>query len=150
MNILVVYETYSGGTLAAAQFISSLLSQKGHSVTIRKANETELLEFNNYDFVILGTPSWLERKEEGQPHENFIQFMERCKDTSITPVKCAVFGLGDETYAHFARGADRVAAFLKEKGCDIVSPPFKVDSYYVNQGKHEQAVTEWITSLGLA
>lgn len=149
MNILIVYETYSGGTMAAAQLISQYLTDKNHTVTIKKAKDTDLSEFNNYDFVILGTPSWLERKEEGQPHENFIQFMEKYKDISISPVKCAVFGLGDETYAHFGRGADKVAAFLKEKGCEVVTEPYKVDSYYVNQGKHEQAITEWITSLKL-
>lgn len=149
MNILLVYETYSGGTMSAANFISKLLTEKGHQVTVKKASQSSLTEFNNYDFIILGTPSWLERKEEGQPHENFIKFMETYKDTIISPVPCAVFGLGDETYAHFGKGADRVAEFLQEKGCSVISKPYKVDGYYFNQEKNEKQLSDWIESLPL-
>lgn len=147
MNILLVYETYSGGTMAAANFISKLLTGKGHNIVLKKASQISLPEFNNYDFVILGTPSWLERKEEGQPHENFIKFMEQYKDTNISPVPCAVYGLGDETYAHFGRGADKVATFLQEKGCKVISKPYKVDGYFFNQEQKEQQLTDWVNSL---
>lgn len=149
MKILLIYETYSGGTLAASQFISNLLLNKGHEVTIKKAKGTHIIEFNDYDFIMLGSPSWLERNEEGQPHENFIKFMSDSQNEIISPKKCAVFGLGDETYAHFARGADIIAKFMESKGCNVVTKPFKLDSYYINQQKHEQQLTEWINTLPL-
>ena len=135
--------------MAASHYISKLLTQKGHNVTVKKAGETKLSEFDNYDFILLGTPSWLERDEEGQPHENFIRFMEDYKDVSIKPNKCAVFGLGDETYAHFGRGADILGEFLVSKGCTLITKPFKIDSYYVNPDKHQDLLTSWINELPL-
>lgn len=149
MKILLIYETYSGGTLAASQFISHALEEQGHEVTTKRASQTKFTEFNDYDFIFLGTPSWLERNEEGQPHENFIKFIEASKNESIEPKNCAVFGLGDETYAHFGRGADRLITFLQEKGCTVVSKPLKIDSFYVNQERHEKQISEWLKTLPL-
>ncbi len=149
MKILLVFETYSGGTLAASEYISKLLTNQGHDVTTKKASQTKLSEFNHYDFIMLGTPSWLERNEEGQPHENFIKFIEASKNEVIEPKQCAVFGLGDETYAHFGGGADMLSKFLQEKGCNMSAKPLKIDSFYVDQEKNEKQIAEWIKTLPL-
>ncbi len=149
MNILIVFETYSGGTMAAAEFVSKILSNEGNTVTLKRANEITLDAFNTFDFIIIATPSWLENGKEGQPHANFIALMNSSEQTVITGKKCAIFGLGDETYAHFARGADILAKFIEEKGGVLVTKPFKIDSYYVNTNRHEQQLTEWVKQLPL-
>lgn len=149
MNILIVFETYSGGTMAAAQYVSKILLQKNHTVTLKRANEIELGECTKYDFIFMATPSWLENGQEGQPHLNFIKLLEQGKNISLQGKKFAIFGLGDETYAHFGRGADILANTIQERGGEIVSKPLKIDSYYVDPEKHEKQLTEWLDSLPL-
>lgn len=150
MNILLVYETYSGGTQAAADIVAKHLSSKGHTLTIKRANEATLPEFTTYDFIILATPSWLERKDEGQPHENFLKLMDTAtENTSFAGKKFALFGLGDETYAHFGRGIDRVGAFVTNYGGEIAVPTLKIDGYLFNPKQSEEQLLSWLDSLPL-
>ncbi|HRN70407.1 MAG TPA: flavodoxin domain-containing protein, partial [Candidatus Woesebacteria bacterium] len=121
-----------------------------HVVTIKRASETNLTEFNNYDLIILSTPSWLERKDEGQPHENFLKLMDTAtENTSFSGKKFALFGLGDETYAHFGRGIDRVGIFVTEHGGEIIAPILKMDGYLFSPKQSEEKLLSWLESLPL-
>lgn len=149
MNILLMFESYSGGTMSAADIASKFLSSKGHNVTVKRAGQSSFSECNNYDFIILATPSWLERKDEGQPHENFLKLMDEGANMSFTGKKFALFGLGDETYAHFGRGVDRLATFVTNHGGEIVTPSLKINGYLFNQQQSEEMLISWLEKLPL-
>ncbi len=149
MKILLAFETYSGGTMAASEFAAKILTTKGHTVELKRSSELQKTEFDNYDLVILATPSWLERGDEGQPHENFLKFIDTFQGVSFANKKFALFGLGDQTYAHFGRGVDRLATFVTNNGGQIISTPLKIDGFYFNQKQNEEILQSWIENLPL-
>ena len=149
MNILIVYETYSGGTLSAVEFIQKVLSNNNHSITIKRAGETKAEEFASFDFIIFGSPSWLENDKDGQPHQNFLILIENASNVSLTGKKFAIFGLGDESYAHFCGGVDVLKNFIIEKGGEVTAEPLKIDNFYMDIQKYEAIMSEWLSTLPL-
>lgn len=149
MNILLAYETYSGGTMSAAEFAANYLKEKGHTVTLLHIHESIPTEYPNYDVVIMATPSWLERGEEGQPHINVLRFMDQLNGSSLQG-KFAFFGLGDSTYAHYGKGVETLQSFIETKGGTIISPLLKIDSFLFEQKKGKEELTKWLQSLPLS
>lgn len=147
MKILIVYDTYSGGTLDASTFIYNLLIEKGHTAAIKRANEVNLDEFTSPDLIIFGTPSWFVDNVEGKPHANFVKLMDAIKTSHFENKKVAVFGLGDETYAHFCRGVDSIETFIKEQGATIINESLKLNDYYPKQQDCHNKLQKWTESL---
>ncbi len=149
MKILIIYDTYSGGTLDASTFIYDLLVAKGNTALVKRANEVSLDDFTSPDLIIFGTPSWFVDNIEGKPHVNFVKLMEAIKTSHFENKKVAVFGLGDETYAHFCRGVDILEKFIKERQGNIIVESLKLNNYYANQETCREALTGWIEKLPL-
>ncbi len=150
MNILIVYDTYSGGTLEAAQFVFSLLSQKNQQVTLKRADEISKDDFLASDFIIFATPSWFVDNIEGKPHINFIKLMDTVNNVQLANKKCAVFGLGDQSYAHFCGGVTILEKFIGDNGGTIVAKSLKLDSYYANKESCHAKLSSWIETLPLS
>src|SRR5476651_2154930 len=97
MKTLLVYATNSGSTLEVCNYISEEFSQKKKEITIKDTREVEPDEFNNYDLIILGSPTW----GSGEVHDLFLRLFEKSEGKTFSDKKFAVFGLGDSTYAHY-------------------------------------------------
>lgn len=150
MNVLIVYDTYSGGTLEAAQFVFGLLSKKNHQVTLKRAGEISKDDFLASDFVIFATPSWFVDNIEGKPHINFIKLMDSVNNVQLANKKFAVFGLGDESYAHFCGGVTILEKFIRDNGGTVVSQSLKLNSYYENKESCHEKLSSWIETLPLS
>lgn len=150
MKILIVFDTYSGGTLEAAKFITNKLTEKGHEITMKRADEITLDEFTSPELIIFGTPSWFVDNVEGKPHEHFVKLMDTMKNSTLQKKNIAIFGLGDESYAYFCGGVTILEKFLKEKQGTIVIESLKLDSYYANQEPCHEKITTWINKLPLS
>ena len=149
MEILIIFDTYSGGTLDAATYLYDELTRKNHKVLLKRPSEVTLDQFSSPDLVIFGTPSWLVDNIEGKPHTNFIKLMETMKDSHLKEKNIAIFGLGDESYAHFCEGVDILEKFIKEKQGNIITKSLKLNSYYTNQEECHKKITAWIESMPL-
>ncbi|OGK13031.1 hypothetical protein A3A93_03825 [Candidatus Roizmanbacteria bacterium RIFCSPLOWO2_01_FULL_38_12] len=149
MKILIIYETYSGGTKTAVEFMAEELIKMNHAVDIIHAIDAKPDSFSKHDLYIFATPSWLERDREGQPHINFIKFMEKFEKESFENKNIALMGLGDATYAHFCGGIDVLMKFLEERGGKILASPLKLDSYFMKPEECRKIMKEWISKFTL-
>ena len=147
MKVLLAYATYSSGTDLASQLVTTLLTEKDISVERINIKEVEPSVLVNYDYVIFASPSWRTRKGDGQPHEFFLDFMDKTENISFSGIKFAIFGLGDKAYTHFGGGVDNLVAFVKEKGGEIIIEPLKIDGFYFNQHENEQLLVDWTQNL---
>ncbi|MEI7653120.1 MAG: flavodoxin family protein [bacterium] len=161
MIVHLIYATYSSGTLTVAEYIQSLLVDRGHACTIIPAGQTKLNEMDSADLLLFGSPSW-ERdhfKYNGQPHEDFFKLFsaygydvdaERDKrhsslDLSGTP--CAVFGLGDRKYPVFCGAVDILTDFLEFSKATSTVEPLRVDSYYYHEPERKKEIELWVREL---
>lgn len=150
MKTLLVFATYSSGTHMAADVVSQALSAKGHTVDLKDVQEVQLDAFNNYDLVILATPSWDINGQGGFPHEHFVAFIEAAKGKTMPGKKFAIFGLGDSSYPEFCGGVDHLEKFVKDLQGTLVTPSLRIDGYFFNQEEANAKISEWIQSLPTA
>lgn len=143
MNILIAYATYSGGTQAAGEFLSQTLTTAGHQVTLKMINEISFEDALNYDLRVFASPSWDYEGKEGQPHQDFITWMETNKDKKMEGKVCAVLGLGDSSYAHFCGAVQIIEDFLKNAGGVLKTESLKIDGYLFDMEKNNTLILEW-------
>lgn len=147
MNILVVYATYSSGTETATNSIQQWLEENGYSVLIKNALDTSPQDLLDQDLIVLGSPSWMVDKKDGQPHDNFFQLMNKCSDLKLNNKSFAVFGLGDTAFAHFCGAVDVLENFMKKRGGKQIIDSLKIDSFYFEEEKNEILLQQWLEKL---
>ncbi|MFA9288939.1 MAG: flavodoxin family protein [Weeksellaceae bacterium] len=147
MNILIVFETYSNGTQTAVDVVSDVLKQHGHQVTMKKARETDPVEFQTPGTIILASPSWLVDGKDGQPHEFMKAFLQKATTVDLTGKYCAVFGLGDSTYARFTGAVDHLVEFVETHHGKLIVEPLRVDEFYFHQERNETLLKQWAETL---
>jgi len=143
MKTLLVYATNSGSTLEVTNTIVNEFTQKGKEISQKDANETEPDEFNNYDLIVLGSPTY----DEGNIHDSFVRLIEKVGDKTFSGKKFAVFGLGDSSYQHFCGSADHLVEFVKKVGGTQVGDTLKIDNFYFNQQEELPKITEWAQKI---
>ncbi len=148
MKILVVYATYSGSTRIVGTLIESALKQD-HEVTSCSVFDVDPTRFNDFDFIVLGSNSWFENKEEGQMNSGFHALKEKLKLDSFKGKKFAIYALGDSNLYHntFCKAADHLEKLVREFGGDAVVPPLKVDRFYFDEEGNETKIIEWAQGL---
>lgn len=148
MKILIVYATYSGSTRLVGSLIDSVL-KKAHETSFRNVFELDPKEFKEYDFVVLGSNSWFENKEEGQMNSGYHQLIEKMQDKVLTGKKATIFALGDSNLYHntFCKSAEHLENFVKEYGGEVVFKPLTIDRFYFDEEGNEKKVTEWAEEL---
>jgi len=147
MNVLLVYATNSGGTLMASQLVSELLTQKGHTVTLKEAAETTPEDVTNAAFVLLASPSWDYENAEGMPHEHFVPLMKGLEGKTLEAKPFAILGLGDKSYAKFCGAVDHFETFVGALKGKLTVPSLRVDGYFYDQGGNTQKITDWTNQL---
>lgn len=143
MKILLIYATNSGSTLEVSNHISEELTKNGNTVTLKDAGAADPDEFNDYDLIIFGAPTW----GEGEVHELFQSLAERSDGKTFPQKNFAVFGLGDTSYEHFCGAADHLKEYVGTLQGKLVSEPLKINNYYFNQAEELPKITEWINKF---
>lgn len=148
MKVLIVFATYSGGTRIAGTIIEGLL-KKEHEVALKSVRDLDQREFQGYDFVILGSNSWFEQKQEGQMNSGFHTLREKLQPDCWKGKKFAIYALGDSNLYHntFCKSADHLEKLVREFGGDAVVPPLKVDRFYFDEEENEKKITAWAEEL---
>lgn len=145
MKIIILYATYSGSTDMASATVEELLKNK-HDVTRKLVNQSDPKELNDYQIVVLCSPSWDFDGQEGMPHEDFITYISKAKTNSYQNQKFAVLGLGDSSYSHFCGAVEHLEKFIADVKGQLISPSLKIDGYFYDQNGNTQKISDWVNS----
>ncbi|MBI4067205.1 flavodoxin domain-containing protein [Candidatus Gottesmanbacteria bacterium] len=147
MNILLIYASNSGGTFLSSGIIVDVLKKHQHSVVVKNVREADPSEIGNYDLIILGSPSWDYQGKEGQPHQDYLPFLEKAKDKNFPGKPFAIYGLGDSSFAYFTGAVDHLENFVKNIGGKLITTSLRIDGFYFDQENNEKKVTDWAEDL---
>lgn len=150
MTILIIYATNSGGTLVVAQSISDLLTQKGHTLTVKEAAEVNPQELTGFDLIILASCTWDYAGEEGMPHEHFMNLSKQMEGQTLENKPFAIVGLGDSSYTHFCTSVDHLEAFVGKLKGKLLIESLRIDGFYFNQEENNKLVQSWTEKLAAA
>jgi flavodoxin I len=142
MKILLAYASNSGGTFLSGKIIKEVLGEK-HSVEMKKIENTGPSEFQQYDLVIFGSPSWDFGENQGQPHETFLKFIALNKNLDLNKKRFAVYGCGDTSYTYFCGAVDNLEKFIKESNGELIIKPLKINGYFFNLEENNKLVRDW-------
>lgn len=147
MKILIGYATYSGGTQMACDFIKKKLEDKSYQVDLKLISEISGNFIDEYDFFIFSSPSWNYDGKEGQPHQEFVSWMESNKNLDFKGKKIALFGLGDSSYTYFCGAVDILTDFFKNRNSVIKGFPLKIDNYLFDMDKNNKLIEDWLAEI---
>lgn len=147
MKILIVYATNSGSTFLAAQHLQSTAQGLGHEVMLQEIKSTDPSVFNQHDIVLWGSPSWDDNGAEGQPHQDFLDFMKEQQEIDLSAVKIAVFGLGDKSYHYFCGAVDHLEKFITDHQGKILTPSVRIDRFFNDQQACMQQLADWLNNV---
>lgn len=147
MKILIAYATYSGGTQMASEFVKEKLEEKNHQVDLKIINEVSAENFDIYDLLIFASPSWNYDGKEGQPHQDFMIWMENNQSLDLKGKRIVIFGLGDSSYTYFCGAVDILTGFFKSHNGEIIDEPLKIDNYLFDMEKNNKLIEEWLNKV---
>jgi flavodoxin I len=150
MKVLIIYATNSGSTELVAKQIKQVLDSNNHQTTLQHARDVNFFILSQYEYILIGTPSWDFDGKEGQPHEDVIAMLDRFKGTDFSKNKFALFGCGDRSYAYFCEGIENVENFVKDHKGNVITPTLKIDGYFFDIENNNKAAVEWAQKLGVA
>lgn len=143
MNILLLYATYSGGTLTASHVLTDSLTSLGHSVTMQDVHEQEPSVLDNHDLVVLASPSWEFEGKDGHPHVFYMEFMKKAEEKTMPGAKFAVMGLGDTAYPNFCGVVKHLEEFTDKLQAQRIVDSLRIDGYFFNEEEHNKRIEEW-------
>lgn len=149
MKILIIYGTYSTGTMAVAEAARDMLYHMGHTARVLRVDYVQPADILEHELILLGSPSWKVFGKQGMPHEHYYSMMERLKGQSFDR-KFAVFGLGDESYALVCGAVDHLVGFVQELGGTLVGQPLCVEGFYFNREQRLKELREWLPTIAPA
>lgn len=148
MNILLIYGTYSGGTFHAAEIIADALTEKGHKVSLKNVQDTVPADLAAYSFIIMGTNSWFENKEEGNMNSGYFTLQTKLAEDAFRGKKCALYGLGDSHQYNttFCKGVDHLSTMVTQHQGTVVSL-HRVDRFYFEKQVNTVKLRDWVATL---
>ena len=147
MRILILYATYSSGTKTASEVVAQLLTEYDNAVTLKQVKSAIPQEINDFDCIILASPSWWIDNKDGQPHDDFTSFMKKCEGLLFENKRFAIFGLGDSSYARFCGAVDYLTQFISQHKGILISDPLRIDGYYFDEEGNNIRLKEWVNKL---
>lgn len=147
MNILIVYATYSGSTMAASQYLQQVLEEKQHQVTLKTVLETQPTEFNDPDLIILASPSWDHSGEQGMPHEDYATLQQLAQGMTFAQKPFAVMGLGDSNYTYYCGAVEHLEQWIADLQGQLKIPSLKLDQYYFSEDERKAEIVAWADQL---
>lgn len=148
MKVLLIYATNSGGTQMASQTVSDTLTKLGHTVAMKDVRDANPEELDSFEMILFASPSWDYEGKEGQPHEDYLPFIEKFKDNQLKDKQFAILGLGDSSYSHFCGAVDVLTEFVQKLGGKMKTESLKIDGFYFDQEKNTKLIQEWANKLG--
>ncbi|WMI70409.1 flavodoxin [Aminobacterium sp. MB27-C1] len=132
MQIGIFYGTSTGHTEEVAEQIASLLKRKD-DVVLKNVAEARKEDMEEYDFLILGTPTW----GYGDLQDDWLSFIDEIDTFDFKNTPVALFGLGDQCGFSdtFVDGMGTIYERLSKKGVAILSSGCSVESYGFNVSK---------------
>lgn len=146
MKVLIIYGTYSTGTLTVAEAAAAYLKEMGEEAKVLCADKVQGQDIQEHDLIIMGSPSWKVQGKQGMPHEYFYGMMDRLKDQTFDK-KFAVISLGDEQYALVNGSADHLMEFVNQLGGHLVGEPLKIEGFYFNKADRLEQLKQWLPTL---
>lgn len=153
MNVLIAYGSNSGGTMVASEMVGAIFAERGHQVTLKRAHTVDPQELRRYEFVILGSCTWLHYEGttilEGQLQEHMLAFRQKLieQNTILPGHPFAVFGLGDESYTETCAAADKLVDIVNDVGGQLVGPPLRITGFFFQPKENEQKIRDWAAGL---
>lgn len=147
MNILLLYATYSGGTMVASQTVAQALSEKGHTVLSQDVHNQEPAMLDGHDVIIFASPSWEFEGKDGHPHIFYMDFISKTAGKTLPGQKCAVFGLGDTAYPNFCGAVKHLEEFATSLGGELIVESLRIDGYFFNETKNTEKLIAWAENL---
>ncbi|MCX7997122.1 MAG: flavodoxin family protein [Patescibacteria group bacterium] len=146
MKILIIYGTYSSGTLMVAEAARDMLTESGHTVTMLRVDSVQGQDIIDHELIIMGSPSWKVFGKQGMPHEWYYGMMERLKGQTFNR-KFAVFGLGDESYALVCDSVNHLKGFVQELGGTLIGEPLKIEGFFFNKEQRLRELRDWLPTI---
>lgn len=152
MNVLIVFGTNSSGTFEASKLVRVVFEEKGHRVTLKRANRANPEDVAKSDAVVLGSCTWElvtpeGKRIDGQLQQHMLEFSEKLKSKKFSGKRFAVFGLGDAAYTHFAMAADHLERLVKSVRGQQVGPTLKIDGFFFDLDGNSKKVMDWAESV---
>ena len=134
-DVLVVHASQTGTATRFAEATGRALVAAGEkaAVTPLGALRPEDLRRRRHVLILVSSTG------DGELPDTARAFVETLTPDALTGVGCAVFGLGDRTYAHFCGGAERLRTALRAAGAEEAMPPVYADG---------DPTSAWMTWLG--
>ncbi len=145
-KILLIYATHSGSTFVAAQIIKEILSTN-FEVVMQNALESKPTDIKNYDTVILGSPSWFSRGEEGMPSETMLKLTDVWGKQNLSNKHFAVYGCGDDSYMTFCGAVNHLENFVKNVKGNFMLPSLRLNGFFFDVDKNVEQVKKWAADL---
>ena len=139
-NILILYGSKQGKTAAMAGIISSVLEDRGFSVTLKNVFESRPEELTEYKFILLGSSTW----SDGDLQSDFIEFERGMDGLDLKGRFGAVFGSGSSRFRFFCEAVRILEAKLRSLGSRILLPSLMVNDL---EGRLEEESREWALVL---
>jgi flavodoxin I len=147
-KVLIIYTTNSGGTFAVGEVIKDILS-KICIVNFQNVNETKPDDYIGHDLVVLASPSWKSRGEEGMPTEAMLKFLDIWKTKKLPQIKFALYGCGDEEFAHFCGAVDYLENFVQSVQGTLVIESLRLNSFWFELDKGVEMAKSWAKQLAV-
>lgn len=146
LKILLIYATNSGATFVAGKIIKEVLD-KDFSVVMQNASETNPQDVDNYDVIILGSPTWDYAGQDGMPHEKMLELLNKWKNKSFAQKRFAIYGCGDKMFVEFCAAVDYMEKFVTGAGGVLVLPSLRLNNFFFELDTDMAITKKWAQDL---
>lgn len=124
MKIIIIYSTTGGNTKLVADFIANIFQEAGLRVDIQHALMSKPQDLDDYDFVILASPTY----GAGKLEPGFIPFAKALEKYDFDQKNCSIIALGDCKYDmdHCLESAKILSDLIERKNGNIAVTPLRI------------------------
>ena len=144
--ILLLYSTNSGSTFTVGQIIKDILSDK-FEVEMQNAAEFKPDDIKKFSTIILGSPSWYSRGQEGMPTETMLKLLDAWKGQKFANKKFAVYGCGDDGFATFCGAVTHLEDFVSGASGTCIVPSLRLNSFWFDIDRNVELAKKWAKEL---
>lgn len=124
MKGLLIYFSGTGNSKFIATCMKNAFTRYNHEVTLYSIEEKLNIDWNSYDFLVLGSPKYYE-----YPPLFFINWVKDNVPKLSNPIKCIIYCTGT---APVATSFKKLEKILQEKNCHVVTTKtFQMPSNYL-------------------
>jgi flavodoxin len=123
-QIQCIFGSTSGNTELTVDAVANQLAEAGHSVTVKRVENSNINDLTNADLTILGASTY----GHGIIQDHFIPFLEAMKKIDLKGKKFAVIGLGDPKYdlQYHIESAKILEAAIKDQGGELICRALRI------------------------